>query len=301
MGNRTDRPHRKALVLGDPGSDIQSFLSVIRSLGRGGIEVHVGWCPPRSDALWSRYVARRHELPIYCPGAEPWKAALIDLMDREIFDLVDPLHRSVVDPFAGPSVRAGAAGAARCPRRRLPGGQRQARGERAARSVGLKLPRGLVVERLEQVEEVRAELGLPVVLKPQWSYDRASVGARRSVRFVDSWADLEATLRAMLPLGPVAAQEIFRGRGVGVELLLHEGEPLLEFQHVRLHEPPRGGAGSYRQSLALSPELRDAPWPCSGRCATRAWRWSSSRWTRRPATGCSSKSTADSGAPCPWR
>jgi hypothetical protein len=83
-------PCRKALVLGDPGDDILSFLSVIRSLGRGGIEVHVGWYPPDSNALWSRYVARAHELPIYEPDDERWRTALTDLMDREAFDLVIP-------------------------------------------------------------------------------------------------------------------------------------------------------------------------------------------------------------------
>ena len=75
---------------------------------------------------------------------------------------------------------------------------------------------------------------------------------------MDAWEDLAQALSEMLSLGPVAAQEFFRGRGVGVELLLAEGEPLLEFQHIRLHEPPRGGAGTYRQSVALMPELRDA-------------------------------------------
>jgi predicted ATP-grasp superfamily ATP-dependent carboligase len=114
------------------------------------------------------------------------------------------------------------------------------------------------VERLDQIDQIRSELRLPVVLKPQWSYDRVSVGNRRSVQFVDNWEKLEQSLRELLSLGPVAAQEFFRGRGAGVELLLCEGEPLLEFQHLRLHEPPRGGAGTYRQSMSLTPELRDA-------------------------------------------
>jgi predicted ATP-grasp superfamily ATP-dependent carboligase len=120
------------------------------------------------------------------------------------------------------------------------------------------VPRERVVERLEKIEQVRAELTLPVVLKPQWSYDRASVGPRRYVRFADSWEELEQTLKEMLSVGPVAVQEFFRGRGAGVELLLADGEPLLEFQHLRLHEPARGGAGPYRQSMPLTPELRDA-------------------------------------------
>ena len=39
---------------------------------------------------------------------------------------------------------------------------------------------------------------------------------------------------------------------------MKSGEVLLAFQHVRLHEPPRGGGSSYRMSTALTPELLDA-------------------------------------------
>jgi len=204
-------------------------------------------------------VARAHALPTYAPDDERWKTALIDLMDREAFDLVIPCtdpsliplqtHRSELETHGRIYLLSDEAF-------RIVSDKLAANA--LARSVGLMLPRECVVERLEQFEQVHAELKLPVVIKPKWSYDRVTVGARRGVRFVESWEDLELTLRDMLSLGPVAAQEVFRGRGAGVELLLCEGEPLLEFQHVRLHEPPRGGAGSYRQSMSLTPELRDA-------------------------------------------
>ncbi len=259
MERATRSPCRKALVLGDPGGDIESFLSVIRSLGRGGIEVHVGWCPPDIDALWSRYVARVHELPTYAPDDEDWNTALIDRMDREAFDLVIPctdpsliplqMHRSELETHGRIYLLSDEAF-------RIVSDKLEA--NVLARSVGLRLPRECVVERLEQIEQVRGELRLPLVIKPQWSYDRVSVGTRRGVRFVDSWEDLGPTLREMLSIGPVAAQEFFVGHGAGVELLLCKGEPLLEFQHLRLHEPPRGGAGTYRQSMPLTPELRDA-------------------------------------------
>jgi protein-tyrosine-phosphatase/predicted ATP-grasp superfamily ATP-dependent carboligase len=252
-------PRRKALVLGDPGDEIQSLLSVIRSLGRGGVEIHVGWCPPESDALRSRYVARAHQLPTYDPNDARWKASLIDLMDREAFDLVIPctdpsliplqVHRSELETHGRIYLLSDEAF-------RIVSDKLEANA--LVRSLGLRLPRECVVERIEQIDQVLAELRLPVVLKPQWSYDRVSVGERRSVRFVDSREDLGRSLREMLSVGPVAAQEFFVGRGAGVELLLCEGEPLLEFQHLRLHEPPRGGAGSYRQSMSLTPELRDA-------------------------------------------
>jgi protein-tyrosine-phosphatase/glutathione synthase/RimK-type ligase-like ATP-grasp enzyme len=188
-----------------------------------------------------------------------WKDSLSALMDSEAFDLVIPctdpsliplqIHRSELEMRGRLSVLGDEAF-------RIVSDKLAANA--LARSLGLLLPRECVVSRHEEAEKVRAELKLPLVLKPQWSYDRLSVGKRRGVRFVESWDDLHQALREMLAVGPVAAQEFFHGRGSGVELLLRDGEPLLEFQHIRLHEPNRGGAGSYRESVGLTPELREA-------------------------------------------
>ncbi len=65
-------------------------------------------------------------------------------------------------------------------------------------------------------------------------------------------------LPAMLQRGPVVAQENFIGQGIGVELLLNAGEPLLSFQHVRVHEPLHGGPSSYRKGVAVCPNLLEA-------------------------------------------
>jgi hypothetical protein len=63
-------PQRKALILGD---DIRSLRSVIRSLGRGGLEVHIGWHPAHTEALRSRYLTRAHHLPAFRPDDDRWK------------------------------------------------------------------------------------------------------------------------------------------------------------------------------------------------------------------------------------
>src|SRR5262249_8493970 len=52
----------------------------------------------------------------------------------------------------------------------------------------------------------------------------------------------------------VLVQEQFRGSGVGVELLAHEGTVLLAFQHLRVHERA-SGTDSYRMSLPLRGDL----------------------------------------------
>jgi len=53
---------RQVLVL---GRDIRAFLSVIRSLGRASLDVHVGMCPSDDLALKSRYIKHVHDIPNY--------------------------------------------------------------------------------------------------------------------------------------------------------------------------------------------------------------------------------------------
>ena len=67
------------------GYDSRAFLTVIRSLGRRGVKVHVA-CPemPHEDvriALASRFITQRHELPAWRDGDSAWRNALLDLAD----------------------------------------------------------------------------------------------------------------------------------------------------------------------------------------------------------------------------
>lgn len=252
----TGRMARKALVLGD---GTRSFLSVIRSLGRGGVEVHVAWHSADSAALRSRYITAAHELPSHRPDDGGWKAALIDLMERERFDLVLPCtdpaliplqeHRSDLEPHGRIYLLNDEAFAITSDKFRT---------NALARAAGVRVPREVVVTRLEEAGRVRSVLSPPVVLKPQSSHDPRRVGPRREVRKAYSWDEFENHLAAMIGAGPVAVQENLPGVGVGVELLLKDGRPLLEFQHVRLHEPLHGGGSSYRMGHPVTPALRQA-------------------------------------------
>ena len=78
----------KALVLGDGTG---AFLTVIRSLGRQGIDVHVAWCSPDCAALRSRYVSRHHRLP-FRDAQGSWIERMNALLDAEAFHLVVPTN-----------------------------------------------------------------------------------------------------------------------------------------------------------------------------------------------------------------
>jgi predicted ATP-grasp superfamily ATP-dependent carboligase len=246
----------KVLVL---GSDTRSFLAVVRSLGRYGLRVHVAWCPPESPALRSRYIARAHTLPLYDSAGTCWLDALIDLLRRERFDLVVPcddptllplqLHRAVIEPHGPIYLLSDEAFEVTASKVRTTA---------LARTLGVPVPREVVVDRAEAAEQVREHFQLPVVLKPHRSYGVDDLSRKRFVRTVTADDELRPVLEALLRHGPVQVQEYARGAGVGVELLADRGEVLVAFQHLRVHEPLAGGGSSYRKSVALDPELLGA-------------------------------------------
>lgn len=91
----------KVLVL---GSDNRSFLSVVRSLGRKGIEVHIAGFQGNSHALFSKYIAQKHFFPEYHPDPQNpqqrcWLDFVIQLLNSEKFDLVIPCSDPVITPL----------------------------------------------------------------------------------------------------------------------------------------------------------------------------------------------------------
>jgi hypothetical protein len=84
----------KVLVLGD---DTMSFLAVVRSLGRRGLTVDVAPDNWTSPAMSSRYIRKAHDLPPYAGSGELWKAAMVELLTAESYDLILPCNELAVN------------------------------------------------------------------------------------------------------------------------------------------------------------------------------------------------------------
>lgn len=245
---------KKALVL---SSVSRTVLAAIRSLGRGGVEVHTAWTRPGCISARSRYVRAAHDLPPYSDTDPSWKTALADLMRRERFDLVVPCtdidtlalhrHRAELERFGRIYTPNDEAVAVLFDKHRT---------NELARSAGVRLAREAIIADMDGARDAWRELGAPLVLKPRRTFDHPAQGL--AVRKVRSEAELLRILPKFLAHGPVAAQQNFVGHGAGVELLLDRGEKLLAFQHIRVHEPLDGGQSTYRKSVPLSPDLLDA-------------------------------------------
>ncbi len=246
------RARGKVLVL---GSDTRSFLTVIRSLGRTGKEVHVAWCSRDCVSKWSRYVSAVHSLQR--PPSEGWVGELRRLLDQERFDLVIPCNDPSILPLHQHRNQFEDYPIYLVDKAIFDSVMDKASVNRIAERAGVKLPREVLVQSPEKIGELDA-LASPLVLKPTQSYVADRLSSKNEVVTVPDLATARVAIRKMLEVTPVAVQEYFDGFGVGVEFLALGGRVLSAFQHARLHEPPEGGGSSYRKSCQLDPELAEA-------------------------------------------
>jgi predicted ATP-grasp superfamily ATP-dependent carboligase len=127
-----------------------------------------------------------------------------------------------------------------------------------ASEVDIEHPRQAIVYSAgEALERVDREL-YPVVVKPH----RSVVGTGRdrvkvSVAYAHTPTELLETLRGLAPaVFPVLVQQRILGPGVGIFLLLWDGEVRATFAHRRIREkPPSGGVSVYRESIVPPPDL----------------------------------------------
>ncbi len=246
----------KVLVL---GTDERSFLAVVRSLGRAGIEVHGGWTAPDAVARASRYLRVAHQLPPYAPGDDAWLRALTALLDAERFDLVVPtsdptliplqLHQAALAPHARLYVLGARAFEVAFDKRKS---------LELAASLDIRVPREEVFATPADADTVLRSFALPVVLKPRTSFLPTDLGRKRVVRTATDAAALARGLAAFAADGEVLVQERLAGVGAGVELIADQGRVLAAFQHLRVHEPHTGGGSSYRTAVPVEPALGDA-------------------------------------------
>lgn len=254
-GPIAERRSGRVLVL---GFDDRSFLTVVRSLGRKGLAVDVGWVEPRTVASSSRYIADEVDLPP--PDADDrWVGPFNRLVADRAYDLVVPCHDPDILPLQ--RHRARLAEPERVflldPETHRAGVDKILMND-IARRVGVPLPDEVVTADADEARRFGTRHGYPVIVKPRSSFRHDDLTRKHAVERADDGDALEATVRRLGALGPVALQSFHRGIGVGVEFLARDGTLLFAFQHRRVHEPLRGGGSSYRKSVPLSPDLLDA-------------------------------------------
>jgi predicted ATP-grasp superfamily ATP-dependent carboligase len=238
-----------------------SAMSIIRSLGRRGIDVVAADANSRSPGFRSRYATERLVYPPPATDGRAAVAALVRATRERAIDLVIPVGEDVVLLLSGARERfAGETALA------LPDpdaleitSDKLATVDLAAR-LGVPTPRTRLVRTVPEAVRGAAELRWPVVLKPQASRSVRGGGEVDTfcVTYAADAAALEHQMGTFEGRCAVLLQEYCEGEGHGVGLLMDRGKPLLAFQHRRLREVPfTGGPSSFRESVPLDPTLFD--------------------------------------------
>ena len=245
---------RSVLVLGD--NDLAG-LAIVRSLGRAGLCVHVASWQEKKATCKSRYT--RRIIDTVSPSADPntFQKQILDAAKEGNYDLIIPISDNSLIPLMSVREEINEYAALVAPDKKgFEATNDKAVTMRLAQELDIPIPSTTLINSRAELERIKLPSEFPVVLKPTRSMVEGG-DKRYSVRVVRSLNELEQRLPEMVEQIPVLVQSYCSGKGVGINILASEGEILAAFQHQRVHEPPEGGASSYRKSVPLSSALLD--------------------------------------------
>jgi predicted ATP-grasp superfamily ATP-dependent carboligase/protein-tyrosine-phosphatase len=230
--NERAAPH-PVLIL---GASPRISMTIARSLHRRGIPVDIASFQPEEYALHSRAVRAFHRLPERRKHPEAFAAALLALVREGRFDLIlpagDPPLAALADLYdeLSPLLHVG------CP---PPPSVKRVLNKsltlETAQSCGIRVPFTCSIANAAELDAVAPRLRFPVVVKPE-----TKGAAAFRVFYFNTLPELAAAL-AGNKWDRVLVQEYCPGVGVGVEILMHKGECVAQFQHRRLKEAPATG------------------------------------------------------------
>src|SRR5579864_6901237 len=241
--------HRSVLVLGVAP---RISLAIARSLNRRGIPVDIASLQPEDPTVRSRAVRNFHRLPPRSENRSAFTAALLALVRSQQYDLVLPASDPALAALAESYDELGRLLHVGCP---TPHTVERVLNKSltlgVARRSGIHVPMSWTISSASDLESITPELRFPVVVKPETK----GAGPATRVFYFSSPAELSSALR-INNWGSLLVQEYYPGVGVGVEILIHNGECVAKFQHRRLKEAPAtGGVAVVAVSEEIDPRL----------------------------------------------
>jgi predicted ATP-grasp superfamily ATP-dependent carboligase len=239
--------------------DERSALAVVRSLGRAGYSVYACSTSGRSIAGASRYAKGEAAVVPSLTSPDAFAVELSALIAKWDIDMLLPMTEQAFNAvfahselFTDVSIPAASAKNFR----EISDKQLVMQ---AAAACGLKVPDQVVLSRRIDIARLGDHtLKFPLVVKPARSVAQdAGRQLKLGVIHCPDQETLDTSLKKMPDAAfPLLIQERIVGPGVGIFLLLWDGELVATFAHRRLREkPPAGGVSVYRESIAADPLL----------------------------------------------
>lgn len=244
---------RPILVL---GTEPRIVVAIARSLHRRGISVEVAALSPTDRRISSRAIREFHHLPGPQEASGEFIAALSQLIRTTPFDLLIPCSDSSLAVCAEHYAHLSAMLQVACP---PPHVVRRILDKHftleAAQRCGIRIPRTYCLSSAEDLQALHDSARFPIVAKPRTKMQATAF----KTRHLKSLEELEQAIVANPQFSEQnLLQEYFTGVGVGIEVLIHRGEPVAMFQHRRLKElPSTGGVSVLAIAEALDPMLAE--------------------------------------------
>lgn len=237
------------------GSEVRKVVTIARSLRRAGVRCIAAAPSGQPLRTSSRAIAGRVQLE---GDANESAGQLVRLAMTERAGWVVPTSDSSLQIICAAfdelsAVSAVGAPAPRIVQRILDKSVTLATASR----VGVPVPLSVVIEHADALDAAIAQLRFPVIAKPGDKSRRTSHAFK--TRTFQNAGELRAAFAQHARFGEgLLFQTYHHGDGVGIEMLISDGEPIATFQHRRLSEnPPSGGVAVVAVSEPVNPTLLD--------------------------------------------
>jgi protein-tyrosine-phosphatase/predicted ATP-grasp superfamily ATP-dependent carboligase len=250
----TNKLHNKtALIFGE---DTRSFLTVIRSLYKAGMEVDVVCFSNTSVALQSKYINKVYGLNHQSMTVDNWCYAVERILCSKHYDIVIPCDERALFPLMDIKDKLNLETAFAVPERNIVGPLFNKVDTRiTAELCEVTVAKG---EHLNlknfTFTQLTEKFGLPLVLKPTQSYAEEELNKRQSVKIAHNIDDLNSFMQQNTDQ-LCLVEAYFTGFGVGVSILAKKGQIKAAFAHARVTEPETGGGSSYRKAIPIEPSM----------------------------------------------
>lgn len=247
-------PSNPILILDGPG---RTVVAIARCLHRHGLAVDAArFRSTATPGLCSRAIRNRFELTDFVEDPKAFLSEIIRLIEARGYDVLIPASdgalaaiQACYQPLARRLMPS-------CPPPHIVARVLDKSATlRAASECGVPVPRPWHPEAGADALRGSGPLPFRLVSKPK---SKAGTSPFR-VKHLRTRAELQAVLETIAGHeDDFLFQEYCPGEGVGVEVLMWQGEPLTVFQHRRVREnPASGGVSVVAESEAVDPELAD--------------------------------------------
>jgi len=239
------------------GAEPRVSVPLARSLQTHDIPVHAASLSHDEPWLASRAICSFTRLPDFSEAPDESLSALSQLIASKHIDLIIPTSDSTLTALLHDYDHLQKLAHLACP---SPAVARRVLNKQitldTAKEIGVPVPTSYAVSDPGELDGLEEQMTFPIVCKP-WS--KTNLTNPFKIRYFRSFEELKAVIASDSTYTKnMLLQEYAPGHGVGIEVLMHQGEPLAMFQHRRLKEvPSTGGRSVVAISEALDPQLAD--------------------------------------------